>query len=85
MAVAFQPGGHVETVEFDKTLVTAARLDDIQERTLAAATRWADEYPPFFVWVEQPAAYGRQVEPQLQYAVGVVQQALYQALFCGSA
>lgn len=74
------PDVSVHLREFDPRLKTGARLCEIYRWTRNFAAELAKDRPPLFVWVEQPASYGRIVEPQLMYAVGVVQAALYDAL-----
>lgn len=66
--------------DYPKDLLTGARLGAIYAETRELAAELAADRPPLFVWVEQPASYGRQVEPALMYAVGVVQAALYAEL-----
>lgn len=81
VAIAFNgPILDVRTVEFDSNIITGRRLHEVYFQVLISAKAWAAEFPPYFCWVEQPAAYGRPVEPQLMYAVGVTQAALYRAL-----
>jgi Holliday junction resolvasome RuvABC endonuclease subunit len=63
----------VELFDFPTDLKTGARLATIYESDAPLAQELAAERPPLFVWVEQPASYGRVVEPALMYAVGVVQ------------
>lgn len=70
----------VTLCEFDRKLKSAPRMADIYARTHGAALRFARRFPPIYVWVEQPMAFGRPVEPQLMYAVGVIQLALFVAL-----
>jgi Holliday junction resolvasome RuvABC endonuclease subunit len=68
------------------TLVTAtderegARLGLLDRQLRIAARQWAGTWRPTVVWVEQPS--GRFRNPQLVYATGVVQAALYEALGC---
>ena len=67
-----------------ETLVTlcdereGARLGLLDRQVRIAARQWAASYPPAAVWVEQPS--GRFPLPQLGYATGVVQAALYESL-----
>ena len=70
----------VRTIEVPSTLRTGARLDWILGATYGLARELAEQCPPLYVWIEQPAAFGRQPEPELYYAVGVVQAAIYSAL-----
>jgi hypothetical protein len=82
LAVGFSDGQelHVESVDFNRKLFHGLRLEDIFTRTRTFAAAWAKRYPPLYVFVEQPAAFGRPPEPQLMYAVGMVQGALTYAL-----
>jgi Holliday junction resolvasome RuvABC endonuclease subunit len=68
------------------TLVTrtaereGARLGLLDRQLRIAARQWAGTWPPACVWVEQPS--GRFANPQLAYATGVIQAALFEALAC---
>jgi Holliday junction resolvasome RuvABC endonuclease subunit len=57
-----------------------ARLGLLDRQLRIAARQWAGRFPPACVWVEQPS--GRFVQPQLSYAVGVIQAALFETLAC---
>lgn len=55
---------------------TGERLRAVHDETFGIAFRLRREFPPCAIFVEQPFAYGRHVEPELFYAVGVIQAAL---------
>lgn len=74
------PDSTVRLREYGAKLRTGARLSEIYAAVVVLARDIAEARPPLFVWVEQPAAYGRMPEPQLMYAVGVAQAAIYAAL-----
>lgn len=84
LAFAFAPddGGAIEV----ETLVTKCkategeRLGLLDRQVRIYARQAAGAYPPAVVWVEQPS--GRFRAPQLVYATGVVQAALFEALSC---
>jgi Holliday junction resolvasome RuvABC endonuclease subunit len=67
-----------------RTLITrcdereGARLGLLDRQLRIAARQWAGSFPPEVVWVEAPA--GRFRNPQLVYAVGVIQAALFETL-----
>jgi Holliday junction resolvasome RuvABC endonuclease subunit len=70
------PRRGVETKSFPR-LRDGERLEAIHDLTRAFVIQLLEDAPaPGVVLVEQPAAYGRQVEPALYYAVGVVQAAV---------
>lgn len=68
----------VESVEFRAGLFEGARLAEIRRTTRTFAAAWARLFPPHIAFVEQPS--GRSASPQLVYAIGVIQEALYDAL-----
>lgn len=69
-----------------ETLVTrtverqGARLGLLDRQVRIYARQAAGRYPPAECWVEQPS--GRFRSPQLAYAVGVLQAALFETLAC---
>lgn len=63
--------------DFPKDVETGARLSAIYQVTCDLVGELAELRPALIVFVEQPAAYGRMPEPQLMYAVGCVQAAIY--------
>lgn len=73
-------GEHVESREFLKDRWHGARLADIRRVTRSLVALLAERCPPLYVFVEQPAAFGHPPEPQLMYAVGVIQEAVFSAL-----
>lgn len=83
-AFAFAPtdGGQVQV----ETLITASdardgeRLGQLDRQLRIFARQRTGEYPPAVVWVAQ--ASGRFPNPQLAYAVGIVQCALFASLGC---
>lgn len=73
----------VRLAEFDHKLTAGARLADIARRTRTLAMEMVPDGRPLYpllVYVEQPMAFGRQVEPQLQYAIGAIQLGIYLGL-----
>lgn len=84
LAVAFADTDS-DSVEVE-TLITATdaregeRLGLLDRQVRIWARQLADRYPPAVVWVEQPS--GRFRAPQLVYAVGVIQAAVYETLRC---
>ena len=82
LAVAFadvdSPAVVVKTLITRTTEREGARLGLLDRQLRIAARQWADEFPPACCWVEMPA--GRFPNPQLAYAVGVVQAALFETL-----
>jgi Holliday junction resolvasome RuvABC endonuclease subunit len=81
-AVAFAdvdtPAVEVRTLITRTTEREGARLGLLDRQLRIAARQWAGTFPPEVVWVEQPS--GRFRNPQLSYAVGVIQAALFEAL-----
>jgi hypothetical protein len=80
LAVGFASEGRVETrhVDFTPNLWHGARLEDIWTVTRTFVSAWAVQYPPVYVFVEQPS--GKSVSPQLSYAIGTIMAATYSAL-----
>lgn len=70
----------VETLITRTTEREGARLGLLDRQVRIYARQAAGRYPPACVWVEQPS--GRFHSPQLSYAVGVLQAALFEALAC---
>lgn len=72
-----------DTIEVE-TLITrtdereGARLGLLDRRLRIYASQLARRYPPACVWIEQPS--GKFRSPQLLYATGVIQAALFEAL-----
>lgn len=56
------------------------RLGLLDRQVRIFAQQLAPRYPPACVWVEQPS--GKFIKPQLYYAVGVIQAALFETLGC---
>lgn len=67
-----------ETVHFDRELRGGRRLGLMDRRLRMWARNTAKVFPPVAVFVEQPS--GRWRNPELAYAAGVVQAALFEAL-----
>lgn len=84
LAFGFAPddGGAIEV----STLITRCdategeRLGLLDRQVRIYARQAAEAFPPTAVWVEQ--ASGRFRAPQLVYAVGVVQAAIFETLHC---
>lgn len=74
------PAVHVETLRTDSEAREGQRLGWLDRQVRIYARQAAARFPPAVVWVEQPS--GRFPSPQLSYAVGVVQAALYESLAC---
>ena len=70
----------VETLITHTDAREGERLGLLDRRVRIYARVAASAYPPACVWVEQPS--GRFPAPQLTYAVGVLQAALYETLAC---
>jgi Holliday junction resolvasome RuvABC endonuclease subunit len=70
----------VETLVTRTTEREGARLGLLDRQLRIYARQAAGRFPPACVWVEQPS--GRFPKPQLSYAVGVVQAALFETLAC---
>lgn len=68
----------VETLMLDGEAREGQRLGWMDRRVRLYAHKAAVSYPPSCCWVEQPT--GRFPKPQLMYAAGVVQAALFEAL-----
>ena len=68
----------VETLITGNDTREGERLGLLDRQTRTFARQLAGRYPPACVWVEQPS--GRFPSPQLGYACGVVQAAVYEAL-----
>ncbi len=68
----------VETLITRTTEREGARLGLLDRQVRIYARQAAGRYPPACVWVEQ--ASGRFHSPQLSYAVGVIQAALFETL-----
>jgi Holliday junction resolvasome RuvABC endonuclease subunit len=73
-------GVEVETLTTRTTEREGARLGLLDRQVRIYARQAAGRYPPACVWVEQPS--GRFRSPQLSYAVGVLQAALFETLAC---
>ncbi len=71
---------HVRTLMTRTEEREGARLGLLDRQLRIAARQWAGPFPPACVWVEQPS--GRFRAPQLLYAVGVIQAALFETLAC---
>jgi Holliday junction resolvasome RuvABC endonuclease subunit len=84
LAFAFAPVDNGPIVTETLTAGTDARegqrLGLLDRQVRIYAQQVAVSFPPQCVWVEQPT--GRFPKPQLMYAAGVVQAALFEALAC---
>jgi hypothetical protein len=80
LAVGFASDTRVEArhVDFTPDLWHGARLEDIWTTTRTWVAAWAEQFPPVYVFVEQPS--GKSVSPQLSYAIGTIMAATYSAL-----
>jgi Holliday junction resolvasome RuvABC endonuclease subunit len=81
-AFAEHPEGPITTESLlcDSEFREGQRLGLLDRQVRIFAQQRASSYPPAVVWVEQPS--GRFAKPQLMYAAGVVQAALFEALAC---
>lgn len=79
-AAVDSPAVDVETLDVRTTEREGARLGLLDRRIRLYARQAARRFPPACVWVEQPS--GRFPLPQLAYAVGVTQAALFEVLAC---
>lgn len=70
----------VETLITRTTEREGARLGLLDRQVRIYARQAAGRYPPACAWVEQPS--GRFPNPQLMYAAGVIQAALFETLAC---
>lgn len=84
IAIAFAPvdGGQIDVAMLHSgtDVREGQRLGLLDRQLRIYARQVAPMYPPACVWVEQPT--GRFPKPQLMYAAGVVQAALFEALAC---
>jgi Holliday junction resolvasome RuvABC endonuclease subunit len=84
LAFAFAPlpDGPVDVASLNTLTDTreGQRLGLLDRQVRIYAQQVAGEYPAACVWVEQPT--GRFPSPQLMYAAGVVQAALFETLAC---
>jgi Holliday junction resolvasome RuvABC endonuclease subunit len=77
-AHAGSPWIDVETLTTSSNATEGERLGLLDRQLRIYGRQLAGRCPPAVIWVEQPS--GRFQKPQLLYAVGVVQAALYEAL-----
>ena len=68
----------VETLTTRTTETEGARLGLLDRQVRIYSRQAAGRFPPAVVWVEQ--ASGRYQQPQLLYAIGALQAALFEAL-----
>jgi Holliday junction resolvasome RuvABC endonuclease subunit len=81
-AFAQHPTGpiHVDSLLADSEFREGERLGLLDRQIRIRCSQLRVTYPPSVVWVEQPS--GRFPNPQLYYATGVIQAALYESLGC---
>lgn len=81
-AFAWLPDGpiHTRLLRLDTEAREGQRLGWLDRQVRLYAKMASITYPPACVWVEQPS--GAHPKPQLMYAAGVVQAALFETLGC---
>jgi hypothetical protein len=83
IGVATEYAGHVRravrSAPFPSPPTDGRRLAAIHAITSELAAELADRYPPGLVLVEQPSGSSQVVNHELEYAVGVIQAAVYAA------